>query len=317
LVPRIDLSDPDMSDIKADGAAGARRAAALLGIAACAETVHTTLSEEAAKIDMKLSFRHAFNSTAVTVHAQVKSGRSFRAKASSKTQLTLNIDLETLTALRESTAPGLLVWVPPVPLSRLYWYASDPRRPFKSPAKIQREQYVRPSIRYDLTRVCTYAGWQGAAPQQTAANIDEASVLNAAKQAYADLKANMENHPLVGNLRFTRMAWRHVTRRSKSRARRNLRLRATPYLKAFLSRLPDRFVCNQGPITPCGRKMVDERYILCWYRKALSIRGENYTLLVRIKEVITFPTNWENQPIGTRDVNQVATLASWWCKREK
>jgi hypothetical protein len=306
-----------MSNNRADGAAGARRAAALLSIAACAETTHATLDEEAAKIDMKLSFRHSFTDNPVTFHAQIKSGKSFRAKASSNTHLTLKIDLETLAALRGEPTPGLLVWVPPIPLNRLYWYSSDPRRPFKSPARIQRQQYVRPSLRYDLSRVCTYSGWQGSSPQQTAAHIDEARVMPAAKLAYSDLKAKMPNHPLIGNLRITRMAWRHVTRRSKSRTNRTLRLRAAPYLKAFLSKLPDRFVCNQGPITPCGHRTIEERYILCWYRKALSIQGEDYTLLVRIKEEIIFPTAWQTWPFGTGNVEQVATLASWWCKKDK
>jgi hypothetical protein len=49
-----------MTQTRADGAAGARRASALLGIAACAETTHTTLDEDSAKVDMKLSFRHAY-----------------------------------------------------------------------------------------------------------------------------------------------------------------------------------------------------------------------------------------------------------------
>src|SRR5947207_3694902 len=118
-----------MAQTRADGAAGARRAAALLGIAACAETTHTTLSEEAAKVDMKLSFRHAFRpDVLLTVHAQVKSGRSYRSNSSTASALVLTVDPATLASLAGTATPGLVLWVPPQPMDRIYWHASDPRR---------------------------------------------------------------------------------------------------------------------------------------------------------------------------------------------
>ena len=65
----------------ADGAAGGRRAAAMLGVALCAETAHSTMDEEGAKVDLKVSMRHPFfESTVITVHCQVKSGKSYRSR---------------------------------------------------------------------------------------------------------------------------------------------------------------------------------------------------------------------------------------------
>jgi len=55
-----------MSTSKADGAAGARRAAAILAIAACAETTSGSFSEDTAKIDVKLSFRNTFEPSRFT-----------------------------------------------------------------------------------------------------------------------------------------------------------------------------------------------------------------------------------------------------------
>lgn len=49
-----------MAQNNSDGAAGGRRASALPGVAACAETTHTTLDEDSAKVDIKLSFRDTF-----------------------------------------------------------------------------------------------------------------------------------------------------------------------------------------------------------------------------------------------------------------
>jgi len=307
-----------MTRTDADGAAGARRAAAMLGIAACAETTSTTLSEDAAKVDMKLSFRHVFQpGKLLTVHAQVKSGRSYQSTTSGSSDMSLRIDHETLNALSGPATQGLIVWVPPKPLDRLYWYSSDPRRPLKKPIKICRHQYVRPSIRFDLTRLCTYASWSRSFSQQTASRHDASEILQRAKLAYASLKKQPWQNPLVGNLAITRFAWRHVTRRSKSTQRRTLILKAAPYLKGFISQVPDRYVCDQGPISIHGRDTVDLRYLRFWYRGALSIDGDKFTLLLRIKEQITYPTCWQNHPLGVADVRQCATLTSWWCKKDK
>src|SRR5579862_9675652 len=125
-----------MAQRPADGGAGARRASALLGIALCAETTNTTLEEDAAKVDLKLSFRHAYERAKLLgFHAQVKTGSSYRASSSTRSTLTLKIDHDTLMALSGAGTPGLIIWVPPAPSDRLYWYATDPRRTLKTPVQ--------------------------------------------------------------------------------------------------------------------------------------------------------------------------------------
>lgn len=303
---------------KADGSAGARRASAILGIAACAQSTDATLDEEAAKVDMKFTFRHAFQpEKLVTFHAQVKTGHSYRASSSDDKTLKLNIDRETLSALSGTSTPGLVVWVPPPPLDRLYWYAQDPRRPFRTIANIERNQYVRPSLRYDLTRLSIYASWSKSVGMQTVAARDPSSYMHAAKQAYAALKARQWRHPLVGDLQVTRLAWRHVTRRSRTKLARNIRLVIAPYLKNFLEKAPDRYICNQASIEVKGRRTFDTRFVLCWYRNALQIGQVRHALLLRIKEVVSYPTTWASHPLGVPDIEQKATLESWWCKPEK
>ena len=130
-----------------------------VGIAACAETGYATLQEEGAKTDIKLCFPHALKpDKLVYVHAQVKSGNSYRSKRSNATTLVLaNITKATREALAPAIPPGILVWVPTSPKDRVYWYAGDPRRKWKTPLKLSWNQYVRPSIRYDLTRLRIYA----------------------------------------------------------------------------------------------------------------------------------------------------------------
>lgn len=293
-----------------DGAAASRFAAGLLGVATCAETTATTMTEDAAKVDVKLSFRHfAIKGKLISAHVQVKAGPSYRKSSTDKSSLTLGIDKATLQALSGTGMPGLVVWVPPPPMDRLYWYATDPRSPLKTPTKVKKTQFIRPSLRYDLSRLYDYASWSRGYAQQTVANLSDTQVIVNAKLAYKTLRQQEWFHPLVGPLKVTRLAWRHITRRSKSAARRSLSLRVVPYLKAFLENPPDRYACNFAGLRESGRLTIETRYLTCWYRQALKINGESHSLLVRIREEITFPTDWSSRPLSAADVKQVATLS--------
>ncbi|WP_153114989.1 hypothetical protein [Rhodocyclus tenuis] len=303
---------------KTDGAAAARYAAGLLGVATCAETTATTMAEDAAKVDVKFSFRHiAAPGKVITAHAQVKAGPSYRRASSDAQFLALGIDKATLQALSGTGMPGLVIWVPPPPMDRLYWYATDPRSALKTPAKLRRTQYLRPSLRYDLSRLYDYASWSRRYTKQTVGRLSSTQIMPKAKEAFKALKAQAWDNPLVGNLQITRLAWRHITRRSKSQARRTLSLRIVPYLKAFLASPPDRYACNFVGLQVNGPTTTETRYLMCWYRQALAVDGESHSLLIRIREEITYPTEWATRPLSAADVKQIAVLAAWWCKKDK
>jgi len=98
----------------ADGAAGARRACALLGIALCAETTTASMDADSAKVDLKLGFRHAFSPGALlTIHCQVKHGASYKSPQSSERVLKAIVDSATTAAPRRGSKPSLLVLAPP------------------------------------------------------------------------------------------------------------------------------------------------------------------------------------------------------------
>lgn len=301
-----------------DGAAGARFAAGVLGVAICAETTATTMAEDSAKVDVKFSFRHiAEPSKLITAHAQIKSGPSYRRTIKDQKHIALVLDKDTLKALSGGGMPGLVIWVPPPPMDRIYWYASNPRAENVS-TRIPRTQFVRPSLRYDLTRLYDYSSWGQKYAKAMVRNTAASKVLLArAKTAYRELKATLWTNPLVGELKVSRLAWRHITRRSKSGARRDLSLRAVPYLKAFLSAPPDRYACHVDSIDQIGARTVETRFLICWYRQALIIDSVSHSLMLRIREEISFPTNWQDRPLATSEVKQVATLASWWCRADR
>jgi hypothetical protein len=295
------------------GYAGARRAAAVIGIATCAETSYSTLAEEGAKVDLKVSIRHAFlPSTALTVHCQIKTGESYRVPVSDPTVITVAVDRDTLEALRLGTQPAMLAWVPAKQSSRVYWHIAVSGAALKTRVRIPNHCYVTPALRFELSRARAQLEPSAAHPRLDMHQGDAIVTTSRAKAAYKKLKS-VEN-PLVGKLMITRLAWRHVTRRSKRAERRIASLQAVPYLKHFLSRRPDRYTLADQIFHRRGHRILERRTILMWYSGALRARGESRTLLVKIREDVTYPEDWMKYPLSIEDVQQQATLVSWWCK---
>lgn len=303
-------------DEKADGAAGARFAAALLGVAVCAETSHTTMDEDGAKLDLRLSLRHAFNpNVLITAHCQVKSGRSYLL-SSTKTDLKVGANSKTLETLRLGTPPTLLVWVPPKPASRVYWHIVSPQIPKKKTHVIvPKQNFITPSLRYDLSRASTHSHHKQSVPRRDVRKLDDAGVTRAARAAYEDLKSQSFQHPLVGHLKVTRFAWRHVTRASKAKQLRIMSLRAVPYLRHFLGVESDRYLVADTEREVSGAWTSERRNILLWYDNALRINDEAYSLLLRVREEVRYPSNWAARGLSVKDVQHSATLVSWWCKK--
>jgi len=210
-----------MTKTTMDGAAAARRAIATLGVATCAETSSATLEEESSKVDVKVSFKHAFlKKKPITYHCQIKGGASYRSHTKDQNRIILRLDKDTVETLSYSGSNALILWVPPKPSKRLYWYAFDPRVATRSPVKIPRTNTVSPSIRYHLSRIAGYSQWTPKVPRQDIALGSDSAITRRAKEAFLELKNQPHFNPLFGKLVITRAAWRHITRPSKVRHRR-------------------------------------------------------------------------------------------------
>ena len=309
---------------RADGDAGARRAAAIVGIAIGGETSPGSLAEDAGKVDIKLSFRHPHEkATQLTVHCQVKAGASFRSGEEGPRITLRNIDAETMESLRAGTQPALLLWVPPVPSEKIYWHIVRPRGSKSRPIRIQLHQQVTPVLRYDLaiehslrSNTNPYGSHQLRAGSDAIVSVaDERPVRLKARKSYRKLSASRPRNPIFGEVRVSRRAWRHVTRRTRSIPRRQISLTVAPYLKHFLDRTPSRIAMSWPAHYPEDRRTVIVREFVLFYRNAFQLGASRYDLIARLEEQISFPTQWSRRPLGVRDVKQSATLISWWAKK--
>jgi hypothetical protein len=309
-----------MSNIpRADGAAGGRFAAGILSVALCAEASHATMDEDGAKVDLKLSLRNVFSSgSLITVHCQVKHGKSYRANAGAPPESDIQlkgIDSSTLDGLRYGGQPALLVWVPPPPSDTAYWDFIRPDKPKKTPIRINASRKVTPSLAYEL---CRFYNSIRNSSDFTQITIPVSSVNPSEKQGrenYAALKHQDFHNPLVGRLCITRTAWRHITRRSRSTNARKASLEVLPKLEHFLSSNPTRYATTRYRPLINSKTVFEHRDLLLRYDKAVRKDGKNYQLLVRIREEICYPRLWNKLPLGAQDVKQRATLVSWWYKK--
>jgi hypothetical protein len=305
---------------RADGDAGARTAAATLAIALCAETTHSTLSEDWAKVDLKIGVRSALQSSSqLTIHCQVKSGKSFRADSTTAKTITLqNIDEATISSLQEGTQPALLVWVPPPPSIRVYWRIIKPKGAQRKPIRIARENYVTPSLRFDLSRYSAYLKSNSGFPRiELPTRNPEEPLLQQARGHYKQLKSEPVYLPLVGKVEVTRLGWRHITRGSRSSTKRERSLRMIPYLRHILGYMPTRYLTANKSITKYGSEFHESRHLIFWYKDALIVDGVACTALVRIREDFLYPTRWNRFRLGVNDVTQKSTILGWWYKPTK
>src|SRR5579871_6347494 len=103
-----------MTSRPADGPAGERWASALLTTALCGQTIAGSAVEDDNKIDLKVTFEHAFREKVrIVAHCQVRSGSSYLGSANLHAFHLKNIEPETISTLRKGTRPSLLIWVPP------------------------------------------------------------------------------------------------------------------------------------------------------------------------------------------------------------
>ncbi|MFZ5497272.1 MAG: hypothetical protein ACOZE5_18270 [Verrucomicrobiota bacterium] len=298
------------------GNAGTRRAAALLGIASCAEMINATLVQEAGKIDVSLSFLDPFTGTMRHTPCQVKTGNSYRAKSRKPDLIQLKAIGRVVREKLERNL-GLIAWVPLKPSSAVYWFICRPGQshaPMTFPRQTQR---VSPALRYILARELAQTEPQDSVTRQELRAFQNSNVtMEQARKAYKELKAAPVKSPLFGEIRVSRAAWRHITRRGKSAQRRTISLRIVPHLAEFLGARPGSHNVMHQVLSTSGQTSTETRIVVCWYRGGLVIDGQRRTLMLRVKEEISYPTAWYKYILKESDVTYRATLLSWWVKGE-
>lgn len=312
------VSQPSMAH-SADGPAGERRAAAALSIGLCAESSHATLQEDGAKLDLKITFKNRWTDTPslVAVHCQVKHGDSFQYVSKDHRTITLQFTPDTIQALGDAAPPALLIWVPPWPKRKLYWFIVKRGGLLSGRVKIKKTgNVVTPALRFELIRSAIFGRRNPRGPEVVLPpySIPEIAL---AKSEYAALKQKKFVNPLLGPISITRLAWRHITRRGRRNAYRRASFRILPWLDKFLTRIPTRYLVELKQQQTQGRTIKEQREIVFWFENAILDSNHHHALLVRFIEEVTYPVDWQTRALAEEDVRQTTTLMGWWYKKQK
>jgi len=252
----------------------------------------------------------------ITAHCQVKSGESYRAKSSTKRLLKLTVDSETLDALAEGSQPAFVAWVSPKPHGRVYWQSVTPGRKLKAVLGVPPTQFVTPSLRLDLSRIHAFRSRSQGRPEINLP-VKGDDTLSQAKMDYKALKAAPVVSPVIGEVRFTRKGWRHVTRRSRDTAKTHRSFRLLPYLRNLLTKVPDRYLIERKEPERVGVRTRESREVILWFFKAIKDDGVLYDVLIRLDERIEYPTKWSRDGLTLSEVEVITTVKSWWYKPSK
>ncbi len=304
---------------KSDGAAGGRFAAGLLSSALCAEASHTTMDEDSAKVDLKLSLRNVFSKgSLVEAHCQVKHGKCFRDKERETPDSGIKLQQilqKTLEGLRHGVSPAFLLWVPASPSNKAYWEFIPKNRKKKTPIYINPLQEITPSLAYDM---CRFHGLNNKTAPHSQIILPSASPVlteTHGRREYSKLKKSLFINPIVGEISVTRTAWRHITRPSRSTAARKASIEVISKLENFLTKTPKSCATKRYPKIVHSKSIIENRDLLLRYDNAIRKGNQTFDLLVRVREEIRYPRAWRQFPLSVGSVKQKATLVSWWYKK--
>jgi len=69
---------------------------------------------------------------------------------------------------------------------------------------------------------------------------------------------------------------------------------------------------NEPTLKVEGNMVNETRRVKLWYRKAINKNGINYTLVLKLKEKISYPKDWFRFYLSKDDISNLIILESWW-----
>lgn len=244
---------------------------------------------------------------------QVKTGNSFGEWNSTKNKWRISgIKPEHYKKWKASNQPVLLLWVNPED-SSVYWKYFGKNTPLKN-VSIPLSHKVNPSTKYEVERLLH----QESRKKGGVSNLTVHSFVNTsetriwAKKRYAKIRGEIQS--VLGTVRISNYAWRHLTRETRNKSHIRDSLLILPYVHVFMTENP-----HQIQTLSYQEREVDEKEVLV-SRKVLAIyrnvwfsdRGR-CSVYVRLSEKVIFNKKWETGGFG-QQIKQSLVLESVYRK---
>jgi hypothetical protein len=303
---------------KQNGKSVERYFAANLTITLNARVFWATRTEDDSKVDLVTVMSHPWKDNNVDViFTQVKSGPTYCNVVKGK----LKVKKKQFTNLLNKNHNTLVCWSL-ADLDTPYWFI------IKSNAKYFRTNYnenhkLTPISRLDISRILiSYNNTNGG--KGLTFSVRNNSFLEKrkeAKQIYNNLKTKIIKCPLLGQIEFSRLGWRHITRKDRHNSFKINSFDIMPILEKVLERTPSKHFCNK---TDFWSDNLNEyracEYILtyndvqCLNKIDGSISATN--IYVKILEYTSYRKNWRQVANFSTFINRRVILKSVYYKEK-
>ena len=271
-------------------------------------------NEDGRKIDLICSYDHPwFEKERFIFLVQVKSGDSYGEKLSDGFRL----KKPAKDAAKLTTHPICVIWVDR-DSGNSYWAYIHPGTEGKS-QNYGNNHLVAPTIRYDMVRCQAQflprkKGGAGIIINEK--NSDLATIRKKALTKYKSYQASGLFIPNLGQIEVTRVAWRHMFRKTRASKNKAKSLITIQYLDKIVCDIPtETYICKCEFSEQAGYNYRTSEYILTYKDvKTQNTSLEKVKVIVRIIEVIRWPKDWNKNSTLKQFVERRNVLLSCYYK---
>lgn len=274
-------------------------------------------NEDSRKIDLIASFDHPwFNKERMLLLIQVKSGRSYGEIISDG----FILHQQAVLLAQRTTHSICVIWVDRNK-GKAFWAYIHPLS-LRKGLKYGSNHMISPSMRFDLAKCQTSnlpikVGGAGVIISES--NKDLAKSRAEALQKYKKISASGILCPFLGKIEFTRIGWRHMFRKTRSKYHKFTSLNLIGYIDKILSDIPSKnYITSLDHSTKSEYEYRNTEYVLHYnqVKRYNRIKGdlEDISVFVRIIEEIRYPIDWSNKGNLSQLVERRVVLLSCYYK---
>ena len=264
-------------------------------------------NEDGRKIDLFLSFDHPWiNKERILLLTQVKSGLAYgciskEKKDSKGKKITSDgfiLKKKTIEDNFRNSHDLMIIWVDRK-TNKLFWaYIHKNTKIESSFYGLHHE--VSPAMLYDVPRVIgkqttSISGGKGVTIGQLDKDLKENR--KKAKIIYRDLAENKIISPVLGEVEFSRLGWRHMFRISRKKKHKKMSLQTIFYIENILKQAPTLHKVidfNQFEENDYIYRQITH---ILTYSKVMLFNKDKIEIKVKLKEETSYPIDWSNDAL--------------------
>lgn len=292
----------DRTLIREIGADGEAVAASMLLTAFGAEIRWGSRMEDNRKMDVFISYEHPWhNSERIVLLSQIKAGSSFGRVHTNG----IKFYKTTLEKVKRPINDIFLVWFNPDD-QQCYWAYVHPNNKTKN-YSYGKNHKLTPSIRFEAARIITrnhtfYEKGASWLILNLRASVLSLKDLRKERHSFYN-NINVVQNPLLGNIEFTELGWKHMFRASRHRRYKQQSLSLIPYLKHILRCQPTAYWINK--FKESKRKDYEFRqyhYVFSYADVKSNTGDERYNIIIKVIEEIGYPLCWKSETLLSQKI---------------